>query len=65
MSRISQPTVLVCEEHFELLEAQSIVHQILSFIRIQKEQLEATVGSRGIKWFERGEAIDQPWGKYV
>jgi len=55
----------VCEEHFELLEAQSIVHQILSFIRIQKEQLEATVGSRGIKWFERGEAIDQPWGKYV
>jgi hypothetical protein len=49
------------EEHFELIEAQTIMQEVLQFLRVNQEQLKKTVESTGARWYEQGEEIDLPF----
>jgi len=61
--RLNSTDVLAREEHFELVEAQEIMKNILTFLNMSEGELRLAVESTGARWFERGEAIALPWTK--
>jgi uncharacterized membrane protein YcaP (DUF421 family) len=49
------------EEHFELLEAQKIMRQVLQSLGLDEDQLKQAVELTGAKWYEQGEEMTLPW----
>ena len=53
--------LLVREEHFELLEAQKIMRQVLQSIGLEEDDLRHTVETTGHMWYKLGEEMVMPW----